>query len=381
VDESHNQLDYLREVSAALVCPETKVALELCRIEEAEERARTPLVARADALNTKGKLRKPVGRTPWVLIREDRASAYPVVDGIPILLVPEALKAADRQRAADLTQARYAEAYEEMDFYNAVADEEARRIAGSESDAVIAPAIGISQAEKDAFPHPRGRWIDAVYDCAAEWDAYQHLSPIRSKRVVQLGGKGGHAAKFLLAGASEGWTVTPMLGEALCARALADRAGIGDRLRCVVAIAEELPFRSETVDAIYSGGCLHHMQTAMALPEAARVLREGGKFAAVDPWRAPLYALGTKVLGKREPGVYCRPLTKARVEPLWGAFGKARVVQHGTLTRYPLLALSKFGVSCSLSVAWYCMQADDAVCSLLPGLRRMGSSVAVLGSK
>lgn len=174
-----------------------------------------------------------------------------------------------------------------------------------------------------------------------------------------------------------------MLGEALCAQALADEVGVGDLLRCVVAVAEELPIRSGAVDAILSGGCLHHMQTEMALPEAARVLREGGRFAAFDPWRAPLYSIGTKIFGRREPAelVFDRPLTKARLEPVWHAFGKVAVVHHGTLTRYPLIALSKLGVGCGLSVAWHLGSVDDAVCSFLPRMRGMGSSVAVLGNK
>ncbi len=42
------------------------------------------------------------------------------------------------------------------------------------------------------------------------------------------------------------------------------------------------------------------MTTEVAMPEIARVLKPGGKFACNDPWRAPLYGIGTKILGKRE---------------------------------------------------------------------------------
>ncbi|HEY5530023.1 MAG TPA: methyltransferase domain-containing protein [Thermoleophilia bacterium] len=377
------KLEHLAEVIASLACPETKMPLELVSLEEAERRAGGSLVPRAQARDAQGKASDPVGRTPWVLLRADLNCAYPVVEGIPILLAPESLTSGGCPRAPDLTDARYAEAYLEMAFYNEVASQEARDIARSESYAAVAPALEASQAERDAFPHPKERWIDSVYDCFAQWDCYRHLSPIQDRLVLQLGGKGTHAVKFLLAGAEEAWVVTPMLGEALCAQALAEEVGVGDRLRCIVGVAEELPIRTDAVDAICSGGCLHHMQTEMALPEAARVLREGGTFAAMDPWRAPLYSLGTKIFGRREPAesVFDRPLTKARVEPVWGAFHKAAVVQHGALTRYPLIALSKLGVSCSLSVAWHLGSVDDAVCSFVPRMRGMGSSVAVLGTK
>src|SRR5690606_33674889 len=118
-----------------------------------------------------------------------------------------------------------------------------------------------------------------------------------------------------LGGAAEAWVVTPMLGEIRCAMALAEAAGVSDRLRSAVAVGEELPFAAESFDGIYCGGCLHHMQTEIALPEISRVLAPGGAFAAVEPWRAPLYAIGTRIFGKRERGAFCRPLTRERVAP------------------------------------------------------------------
>lgn len=377
------KLEYLRQAISLLACPETKMPLELVSVEEADRRVGESLVPRSEALDVKGKPSTPVGRTPWVLMRKDLRCAYPVVEGIPILLAPESLTPAGRRRAANLTQAKYAEAYAEMAFYNEVASREARTISRSESHVAVGPALRASEVERDAFPNPKECWIDSVYDCSAQWDAYRHLTPIKGQRVLQFGGKGTHATKFLLAGASEAWVLTPMFGEALCAQALAEEAGVGDRLRCVVAVAEELPLRSGVMDAILAGGCVHHTQTEMAFPEAARALRDGGTFAAYDPWRAPLYAFGTRIFGQREPAesVFCRPLTKARIEPVWDAFSKVKVVQHGTLTRYPLLALSKLGVSCTLSVAWSIMRVDDLVSSFVPGMRGMGSSVALLGSK
>jgi len=122
------------------------------------------------------------------------------------------------------------------------------------------------------------------------------------------------------------------------------------------------------------------MDTAAAFFEVARVLRKGGRFGAVDPWRAPLYGVGTRLLGKREPGIFCRPLTRSRVAPLRAAFRDAQVVQHGTLTRYLLLALQKVGFCCPFSIVWGLTRLDDWVCSALR-LRRWGSSAATLATK
>jgi SAM-dependent methyltransferase len=175
--------------------------------------------------------------------------------------------------------------------------------------------------------------------------------------------------------------MTPMLGEVYCSIALAKEAGVFEGLRCVVGVAEEIPVADGYFDAVYSGGCVHHMTTELAMPEIARVLKNGGKFSSMDPWRAPLYAIGTKILGKREVNVFCRPLTKARVEPIYSAFSEAKKEQYGTLTRYPALALGKFGLNVSFGTMWRLYSIDDAVCSCIPGMRGFGSSVALFGTK
>jgi len=356
------------------------MGLKLVKLDDAEASAKGTLLPRAESANARGNLSVPAGRTPFVLLREDNTCAYPVVDGIPILLAPEALSVSAEPTHFDLTEAAYAEAYEEMDFYNDAASAAAEKLAQKGAYSILPTELDASEAERRSFPDPWHRWIDAVYDSAGQWDAYRHLGPVRGKSVLQLGGVGTHAIKFAMAGAAEAWLVTPMLGEAQAARALAKAVGVGELMRCVVGVAEELPIRSETMDAIFAGGCLHHMQTEIALPEAARVLREDGKFAAVEPWHAPLYAIGTKILGKREDA-YCRPLTQARIEPLSKAFRTASVIQHGTLTRYPFLALSKLGINVPKFIPWHIGKIDDAVCSIIPRLRKMGSSIAVLGSK
>jgi uncharacterized protein YbaR (Trm112 family)/SAM-dependent methyltransferase len=359
-----------------LACPQTKQRLSLISLDEARR-----ILAGGQALHPRVQSGPtPFGETPMVLLREDAVCVYPIEDGIPVLLAPEMLTAEPRQDF-DLRNPKYAEAYDEMEHYNRVGMLEAQDIRASDSFRIIAPALASAPNELVSFPNPKRLWIDAVYDCAAQWDAYDHIAPIQGKRILQLGGSGVHAVKFLLAGAREAWVLTPMIGEIRCAIALATAAHVVDRLRCVVAVAEELPFVEDAFDAVYSGGCVHHMDTTGVFAEIARVLRPGGKFAAADPWRAPFYAFGTWLFGKREAGVYCRPLDQIRVAPIHDVFNNARVVQHGTLTRYPLLALNKLGLSSNLPVAWFLNKADDAVCSVIPGLRRLGSSVALLGTK
>ena len=355
-----------------LVCPETKMKLTLHTLSEAEAK----MQCRLSPLRGTSSF----GVTPQVLVREDLKAAYPVVDGIPILLIPEILGNKNNQREIDIQDSKYSEAYAEMDFYNQVSIEEAKEIKDSEAYSFVKKIYKAKRNEIAAFPEPTDVWIDATYDCAAQWDAYKHIAPVKGKRIIQVGGKGIHAVKFLIGGAEEAWVITPMLGEAYFSIALAKAFNVADRLYCAVSIAEELPFLSNFFDSAYSGGCLHHFLTEVALPEISRVLIKGGRFSAVDPWRAPLYAIGTRIFGKRE-AAHCHPLTKERIKPFYHAFEGVEIVQHGTLTRYPLLALMKFGLNSSASLVWQINKMDDAICSCIPGMRAMGSSVACLGVK
>ncbi|MCC6420278.1 MAG: methyltransferase domain-containing protein [Gemmataceae bacterium] len=357
-------------MSLSLVCPRTKISLDLL------ERNR------AAALLPGGGPGALPPRAEAALLRADRKCLYPVVQGVPVLLAPEAVWLDDAAPPrADRAAPQFAEAYQEMAHYDAVAEREVQGIAGSESYRAIQPVLEAPAAARESFPEPREVWLDAWFDSTAQEQAYRHVAPVKGKRVLQVGGKGIHAVKFLLAGASEAWLVTPMHGEARLGQALAAAAGVRERFHCAVGVGEELPFAASSIDVVYSGGCLHHMLVDEVLPEWRRVLSPGGKMAAIDPWKAPLHSLGTRIFGKREPGVNCRPLDARRLATLGRVFPDSSIVQHGALTRYGLLALQKFGVEFSFSTLWNILRLDDCLCMRLGPIRKLGSSVAVLATK
>lgn len=75
------------ELLEILVCPETHQSLSLAPAE---------LVRRLAALQTEGKLKNRAGAVPaepiqGALVRADGAVAYPICDGIPIMLVDEGI--------------------------------------------------------------------------------------------------------------------------------------------------------------------------------------------------------------------------------------------------------------------------------------------------
>ena len=328
--------------------------------------------------------------TTWssdYLMTADGKIAYPVRNEIPILLGPEAVTE-QQPWQRNLRSPQYDEAYQEMEFYNSTGYGHAKQIRDTasldNSDSAGLRHLGLiaklSEAERGPFPDSDS-WLCETIDIAAERDCYRYIGSVKGKRIIQIGGKGIVAILLLLAGAEESILLTPMHGEACVAVELANLFGFKDRLRCVVGIAEEIPIEDCFVDVCYVGGCVHHMRTEVAFLEMARILMPGGKFAAIEPWRAPGYAWGTRIFGKREPNAYCSPLDKDRVASIYDAFSNAECIQHGSLTRYPSIVAQKAGIVLSVPRAAWIADIDDAICNCIPFARKLGSGVALLATK
>jgi len=317
----------------------------------------------------------------------DGRISYPIKSEIPILLGPEAVTE-QSPWPRNVHSPQYDEAYSEMEFYNKTGYDHAEEIRDTgtldNSDSAGLRHLGsigkLPEAERGPFPDS-DTWLCETIDIAAERDCYRHIGSVKGKRVIQIGGKGIVAVLLLMAGAAEAMLLTPMHGEACVAKELAALFGFKDRLRCVVGIAEEIPIEDRHVDACYVGGCVHHMRTEVAFSEMARILTPGGKFAAIEPWRAPGYSLGTKIFGKREPNAFCSPLDKGRLSPIYRAFSNAGYVQHGSLTRYPSIVAQKAGIVLSVPQAAWVADVDDAICNCIPFARKLGSGVALLATK
>jgi SAM-dependent methyltransferase len=263
----------------------------------------------------------------------------------------------------------------EIPFYDDAARDARRRVG-------LASQLEAVADLRSPWATPLERWVDAPYDSAAQADTYRHVEAvIAGGTLVQLGGSGKDAIKALLGGASRSYLITPVEGEAELARRLAYDLGVADQFEALLGTGEEIPLGNGSVDALLSAGCFHHTDVPRALLEIRRVLRAGGKFAAWDPWHARLYDIGVALFGKREPGIECRPLNAARLSQLPEIFPVSEIRLHGALTRYPLLALSKFGLRASQPLVHKMTLLDDRIAARISVLRRNGSSVAVLATK
>lgn len=266
-------------------------------------------------------------------------------------------------------------ARDEREFYDAAADDPER-----EGDLVA--QLADLRASAPGWLGSADVWLDNAYDSVAQLDVYDHLAPaIVDGHVVQLGGTGKEAFKALIAGAAKATLVSPFEGELEFATSVANRLGIGARFAAVLGSGEESNLPADGVDALISTGCLHHTDVPAALLEIRRVLKAGGRFGAWDPWHARLYTVGIRVLGKREPGVECRPLNPRRLATLTDVFPDSTVRLHGALTRYPLLALQKAGIEPAARTIHRIALLDDRVSAHAAWLRRNGSSISVVGRR
>jgi SAM-dependent methyltransferase len=228
------------------------------------------------------------------------------------------------------------------------------------------------------FPEPRHLWLSSTFECAAEYEAFKFIAPIAGKTVLQVGGKGTEAVRMILAGAKSAHLVSPVQAELDCAHELARLCGV--TIESKLGLAENLPYANETFDVIYAAGSAHHFETKEAFPEIYRALRNGGRFAAIDPWLGPFYKLGIRIFGKREKGVNCRPLDKERLSTFGDVFRETKVQQFGTFTRYPMIAVCQMGWLLPLAAVWWFMKVDDSISTFLR-LRQWGSCAAILAEK
>lgn len=360
-----------------MICPQSHSPLRHLSLERAQAEFFQGRVLNAPAATTY----RPLGPTPSVLVREDGAGAYPVQDEIPVLLAPEMLVPAPERHSVDVRLPQYAEAYEEMQFYTDEGMERLKNVGCSSAGRDLSRVMAADSETLARFPEDWRTWIDAKYELSAQFGAYRFLSPICGATIMQVGGSGLHALKFLLAGATRAWLVSPMIGELRFARALASYCGVAERLHCVAAVAEELPFGEGLFDAVYAQGSVHHWVTSLAVPECHRVLKPGGRFAAVEPWRAPLYGFGTGLLGKRQRDVHCVVLTRDRVQPFLEEFDEVDIAHHWPLSRYVMIGLSKLGIKFRRETIWRIGQLDDRLTSRWAKLRDTGSSVAIMARK
>lgn len=223
----------------------------------------------------------PVDRTPLRHVKEQLVSAsgraYPVVDGIPVMLIPEAeqthwVASASLEHAKkEMPEGQFSRYFLET---LGISDEERVGIAEllRKNDLPIDPVVAfvIAQTNGIAYKHLVGK-INAY--------------PIPELRLPNGNGEvfldiGCNWGRWCIAAARKGYSaigIDPSLGAIITARRVAEQLKLPNRY--IVADARNLPFNDETINVIFSYSVLQHFAKAnvkKSLSDIGRVLRPGG---------------------------------------------------------------------------------------------------------
>lgn len=109
---------------------------------------------------------------------------------------------------------------------------------------------------------------------------------VRGARVLDLGAGECSLAAALAGplGAAEVWAVDAVPKQIWAASERAAAARRGPGLRCLIADCRDLPFLDASFDLIVANLVLHHIEPVGAvLAQVRRLLRPGGRFAALEP--------------------------------------------------------------------------------------------------
>jgi len=319
---------------------------------------------------------QPLGVTEHLAVADD-GTAYPVIEGIPILMQPERLERGTTPSSVDTTVLPYAEAYQEQVVYDQLTE---AKLGGAAMD--ILREI-IQHADPSTFPEPLDAWVTGGSSAGAYARAMRHLTPIDDADILQVGGIGSHAIKLLHAGARHAYVVSPVIGELIEGQSIATELGFGDRITFIGGLAEQLPLADASVDRAYSGSSLHHTDTNASMPAIAAALTDHGRFASVDVWRGgKLYDVGVKLFGKCNNNPYCKPMTDQRIAPASTTFDDFQITMHGAVARYPLAVASRLGHTPSPRTAGKMARLEDRLAGLVPPLqRRISSLICLTGVK
>ena len=227
---------------------------------------------------------------------------YPIVDGIPVMLLDEVLQTIG------------------------IANTTLMATSGStinEVDPYFVETLGLSQEEKQGIRDKLGAGnsgVDAVVQYlvgATSGRLYQYLIgnlgayPVPEFRLQSTSGKllldvGCSWGRWCFAAARKGYIpigIDPSLGAVLAARRVADKLGVAASF--VVGDARYLPFETGSFDVVFSYSVLQHFSkpdARVALGEVRRVLRDRGSSLIQMPNQFGIRSLWNCVRrGFREP--------------------------------------------------------------------------------
>jgi len=143
--------------------------------------------------------------------------------------------------------------------------------------------------ERSAYfaAHPEHLQVDVDWYLDHEsWvrPAFDLLGDVNGRSVLDYGC--GHGMAAVLLARRGGWVTAFDLSGAYVeeARRRAEANGVSERMVCVQAAGEDLPFADGAFDRIWGSAILHHVDLHRGAPELARVLKADGHAVFCEPW-------------------------------------------------------------------------------------------------
>lgn len=140
--------------------------------------------------------------------------------------------------------------------------------------------------EDETFLRDRSRLIVGVYRSSifaeAEACLFSEVGPVAGRRVLDYGCGTGSTTAALLALGAHVTGLDISFSRLQQAQRHSELQAQGEAA-FVQGAAEQLPFGSDTFDAVLGKQVLHHLDWKIAIPEIARVLRPGGRAVFLEP--------------------------------------------------------------------------------------------------
>lgn len=337
---------------AGLVCPETKLPLEVV-----DRAALSVINERIQKQQLKGWNGDVIQDTVEAgLIQRDIEVFYPIKEGVPLLLVSDGIPYNTLQystlgwhtRGKEFEQISE-QVIHESEVYDNVAEVDLKGFdyADLKQFAGLRPGKSLLEQDTTNFPEPMNLWADAGL---CQYYAYKSLTPCDKKCYLQLGGHGSHAIKFLLAGAREAVTVDPSFKSLMYGRKLSNLFGVEKGFKPIRGCGEFIPYPDNYFDYIYAGGVLHHTDLRKTAKELYRVLKKGGKGAFVEPLEGNFlyrvlpkvaHAMHIRLGSKEEAESIDRPMYYGDVNDFISHFDRGIFREFG-LFWLPATVLSEF---------------------------------------
>jgi SAM-dependent methyltransferase len=154
------------------------------------------------------------------------------------------------------------------------------------------------------------------------------LGDLDGRDVIEYGCGLGELTMVLARSGARVTTVDLSPASVEFTRQRAERQGLADRIRFVVAAAETLPFPDGSFDVAVGKAVLHHLEPATGAAELARILRPGGRAAFSEPLGMnPVLVFAREHLpypGKHDRGAD-RPLTADDVRAWRAPFASLQI--------------------------------------------------------